>query len=68
MKKVSPEDDGVFRRVHGVNPSGGDEEGVAGLHLDPRTVFNHVAEKCLALFGKFLNFVNVNQLLYSVIT
>ncbi len=51
MKKVSSEHDGIFRRVDGVNPSGGDEEGVAGLQLDSCAVLDHVAKKYLALLG-----------------
>ncbi len=51
MKKVSSEHDGIFRRVDGVNPSGGDEEGVASLQLDSCAVLDHVAKKYLALLG-----------------
>jgi hypothetical protein len=51
MKKVASENDGVFRRVDGVNPSGGDEEGVTGLQLDSCAVLDHVAKKYLALLG-----------------
>ena len=49
MQKISSEDDGVLRRVYGVDPSWRDKEGVAGRQLDPETMFDNISEKYFAL-------------------
>ena len=52
MQKISPEHDRVLRRVDRVDPSGRDEEGVAGRKLNPEAIFDDVAEKNFALEQK----------------
>jgi len=49
VQKISSEDDGVLRRVYGVDPSWRDKEGVAGRQLDPETMFDNISEKYFAL-------------------